>query len=192
MGHLPALVPGDGAPQRCGQRLVAAVMASRTSSARVRGQVQSITNRVVARQRPDGDGAVLPDDEVAFPVAGHGSVGGLGRPVADHDHVRDPAPGFEPAVGSALGPAGAQTGGQLTTELAPALHVQGLVDRLVGHLHAGIIGELGPEPTGDLLRRPPGASRSRSPGSRSAGTWELGRLGPAGPSHARRCAGSGG
>ena len=38
--------------------------------------------------------AVLADDEVAFPVAGHGPVVGLGGPFADHDHVGDAGPVF--------------------------------------------------------------------------------------------------
>jgi hypothetical protein len=39
----------------------------------------------------DLGGAVLADDQVAFPVAGHGPVGGPGGPVADHQHRHDEA-----------------------------------------------------------------------------------------------------
>jgi hypothetical protein len=63
---------------------------------------------------------------------------------------------FRPLPGAAFRPAGAQATGQLATELTAARHEQGLVDRLVAHLHHGIARELDPQPAGDLLRRPPG------------------------------------
>ena len=51
-------------------------------------------------------------------------------------------------------PAGAQARGQLAPQRAAALHVQRLVDRLVGDPHRLIIGEVDPQPAGDLLRAP--------------------------------------
>ena len=48
--------------------------------------------------------------------------------------------------------AGAQAAGQLPAQLAPALHVQRLVDGLVAHMHHGIARELDPQPAGDLHR----------------------------------------
>ncbi len=44
---------------------------------------------------------------------------------------------------------------QLPAQLAPALHEECLVDRLVAHPHHRIVGELHPQAPGDLLRRPP-------------------------------------
>src|SRR5207253_2765808 len=43
---------------------------------------------------------------------------------------------------------------ELAPERAPALHVQGLVDRFVRDPHRVIIGEVDPEPVRDLLRTP--------------------------------------
>src|SRR4029077_4859495 len=37
-------------------------------------------------------GTVLADDQIAFPVTGHGAVVDLGGAFADVDHPRDPAP----------------------------------------------------------------------------------------------------
>jgi hypothetical protein len=106
-------------------------------------------------QGPDR-GAVQPDDQVSFPVAGHGPVRGLGGPLADHD------PGCHELLaaaacagpGDAKRPAGAQARCQLAPQRSAALDVQGLVDRLVGDPHGLIIGEVGPEPVRDLLRAP--------------------------------------
>src|SRR5947209_11261610 len=50
--------------------------------------------------------------------------------------------------------AGAETGGQLPTQRAAALHIEGLVDGLVRDAHRSIMGEVDPEPVGDLFRTP--------------------------------------
>ena len=87
---------------------------------------------------------------------GHRPVVGLGGPLGDVDHVRDPVlalPGL--AAGLAQRPPGAQTAGQLPAQRAARLHVQRLVDRLGGHPHLRIVGELDAQPAGDLLRRVP-------------------------------------
>lgn len=66
---------------------------------------------------PDGGCAVLTDDEVPFPVAGDGTIGGLGGPLADEDHGMGEAwlvaGGL--AVWLAAGTAGTQSIGQFTT-----------------------------------------------------------------------------
>src|SRR6266581_907924 len=50
--------------------------------------------------------------------------------------------------------AGAQAGGQLAAQRPAALDIRRLVDRLVGDPHRPIIGEVDPQPVGDLLRAP--------------------------------------
>ena len=70
----------------------------------------------------DGGAPVLADDEVAFPVAGDGPVLDLGGAVTDEHPVPHHTGSLGPSAGPTLGPAGAQTGGQLLAEGAPALH----------------------------------------------------------------------
>jgi hypothetical protein len=81
-------------------------------------------------------------DEVAFPVARHGTVVDLGGPLGDHDHPRDTAPPLGGAALAALGAARTQASGQFTAQLAAALDVERLVDRLVTHPHLRIVGEV--------------------------------------------------
>jgi hypothetical protein len=94
--------------------------------------------------------AVLADDQVAFPVARHGPVRGLGRALADHHHVAEPSSVVTASAGTAPGPAGAQAAGQLAAQLTATLHIQRLVDGLVAHPHHGIARELDAQPSGDL------------------------------------------
>ena len=70
-------------------------------------------------------------------MAGHGPVGGLGGPVADHQHGHDEAGLGLPLL--APGASGAERGGDLAAQLAAALDVRGLVDGLVtqAYLRAG-------------------------------------------------------
>jgi hypothetical protein len=79
-------------------------------------------------------GAVCADDQVAFPVAGHGSVLDFGRTLGDHHHVRDRrTPRLDTATRPASGPAAAQTGSEFLAQLRLGLHENGLIDRLMGH-----------------------------------------------------------
>ena len=97
-----------------------------------------------------------PDDQVALPVAGDGTVLGLGGPLAEDDVGGDVPLRLVPRPGSRLAqrPAGAQAGDQLTLERAAALDEQRLVDRLVADAHGLIIGEVDHQPVRDLLRAP--------------------------------------
>jgi hypothetical protein len=106
-------------------------------------------------QRPDG-GALESEDQVAFPVAGHSAIRGLGRPLANHDLGPHEGLAASARAGSRYPqrPARAQAGGQLTAQRAAALHVEGLVDRLVRDPHPRIIGEIEHKPVSDLLRAP--------------------------------------
>ena len=86
----------------------------------------------------------------------HGPVVGFGRALGDLDLVGDEAASAAPGAGAGLAqrPPGAQAGGQLPLQRAACLHVEGLVDRLVGDPHRLIIGEVDLEPVADLLRAP--------------------------------------
>ena len=79
--HLPALVPGDGPEQLVGQLGDAFFMAALTSSAS--STVGQVEQQHVAggplHQGADRRAVSLADDEVAFPVPGHGPVVDLGR-----------------------------------------------------------------------------------------------------------------
>src|SRR3954464_9586591 len=80
----------------------------------------------------------------------------LGGALADHHLVGDKALPARADSGprDAQRPAGAQARGQLAGQRAATLHEQRLVDRLVGDPHRRIIGEVDPQPGGDLLRAP--------------------------------------
>ena len=99
-------------------------------------------------------GAIGPEDQVALPVAGDGAVGRLGGPLADHDLLADEALAASSGASArdAQRPAGPQAGDELSLQRAAALHVEGLVDRLMGDPHRLIIGKLDLQPVGDLLR----------------------------------------
>ncbi len=87
-------------------------------------------------------------------MAGHRAIGGLGRALRDVDHVGDAVLALAGlAARLAQRPAGAQTPRQLAAQRAARLHVQRLVDRLGRHPHLRPVGELDPQPTGDLLGR---------------------------------------
>src|SRR4029453_11884139 len=101
-------------------------------------------------------GALQAEEQIAFPVAGHGSVFGLGGPFADHYLGRHVRPGLLPGPGSwdPKRPAGPQACDELALERTSALDVEGLVDGLVADPHGLIIGELDLQPLGDLLGAP--------------------------------------
>jgi hypothetical protein len=137
VGHLLALIPGDAASQLSGQR-ADRLPHGLLDQVRVPpgGQVQQHNEPGAAfDQGADGGLQIAADEQIPFPMAGHGPVLRLGRTFADHHHVPDLAGVLIAAAGTALGPPGAQAAGQLAAELAAALHIQRLVDsvRTVGH-----------------------------------------------------------
>ena len=96
------------------------------------------------------------------------------------------------AAGLADRPPGPQPFVQVTAQLAAALDVQGLVDRLVGHPHLRIVGEVDPQPCRDLLGRQlilehhlhrgvKPRARSQLPAPHPPGTSVGSQLGRAGP-----------
>ena len=94
VGHLVALVPGQGlAQQSAGSWLIAwrSSLPATASAPWPRGQVQQHHEAGGALDQGADRGPVLgADDQVALPVAGHRPVLDLGWPLADVDHVRDP------------------------------------------------------------------------------------------------------
>lgn len=58
----------------------------------------------------------MPDNQVTFPVARHGTVSDLGRPLGDHDHLVDVAPLAGASMSTAVCPSGAPAAVQFATE----------------------------------------------------------------------------
>ena len=106
-------------------------------------------------QGADGAPVRRTGDQITLPMAGDGPVLDLGGPVRDHDHgIPEPGSATRAATGFALGAALAHGPFQLGFQLALALDVDGLVDRLDACVHVLIIGEVMPEPVADLLGTP--------------------------------------
>ena len=156
-----------------GSVVILAAIASRTASApcpasagpfSTRALAVAVHARQVQQHREPGGAldqcpdrrAVQSDDQIAFPVARHRPVGGFGRALADHDLRADEVPAAPARAGPrhAQRPPGAQARGQLAAQRAAALDVERLIDRLVADPHRLIIGEVHPQPVGDLLRTP--------------------------------------
>ena len=100
-------------------------------------------------------------------MAGDRAVSGLGGPLADVDHAGDLAAGLgRPGPGTAAaGPAAPDRGRDLGAQAAPALHEQGLVDRLVAHLQPpGIAdGRVSACPRSGPVTSPPAGPRRLRP-----------------------------
>ena len=113
LGHLVAKVPGQRLRELGRQGVLAATRASATASAWVpAGQRDEHQEPDLALHQRGDRAHVLAEDQVAFPVPGHGSVLGLGRPFGDVQRVRLAAV----AVGQPhpLGPADHPAGAQIT------------------------------------------------------------------------------
>ena len=107
-------------------------------------------------ERPDRRLVGRAGDQVALPVAGHGAVLDLRRPLADHDHGVPEA--RLALVAGRPGTAGGAARSELPLDVAPEpalrLDVDGLVYGFVASVHGIIIGELAAKPAGNLLGRP--------------------------------------
>jgi hypothetical protein len=112
-------------------------------------------------------------------MSGYCAVICFRRPLADHDHVSELTGVLRAPPRTPPDLSRPQASSQLAPQLAAALHEQGLIDRLVAHMHHRIVGELHPQPTGDLLRRPPLLQPLRDLGG-EPGTGQLRCLGATG------------
>ena len=88
----------------------------------------------------------------------NGTISRFGWPFADHHFPGDELLASPASSGprDPQRPAGAQACSQLAAQRPTSLNVKGLVDRLVRDPHRLIIGEVDPEPVGNLLRTPCG------------------------------------
>lgn len=100
--------------------------------------------------------ALIPTIRSPFPVAGDGPVVGLGGAFADQDHVADLRPRRPPRLAPVPTDraAGAEVFVQVSAQVPAALDEQGLVDRLVRHVHLRPVRERPGQVITDLLRGP--------------------------------------
>jgi hypothetical protein len=105
-------------------------------------------------ERPDGR-SLETDEEVTFRCPGTARSSASGT-FADEHVVGDVAPRLltGPGPRHSQRPSRPETRDQLTLQRASALHVEGLVDRLVADPHGLIIGEVDLQPPRDLLGAP--------------------------------------
>jgi hypothetical protein len=82
-------------------------------------------------------GAVQADDQIALPVAGHGTVGHFGRALTDHHLGGDKVFASLPRSGARHPerPACTQTRAQFALQRAAALNVERLIEGFVGDPH---------------------------------------------------------
>ena len=173
LGHLDPLVPGQGppklfgkSPDRLSDRIAnGAGPGTRDRRAAVHSWAVVTFDRREMQQHREPTGALdqSPDrravhtkDQIALPVARHSTVINLSRPLADQQlisHKAAVAPRC-PVPGSPQRPTCPQASGQFAAQRSPALDIQRLIDRLVGHAHRLIIGEVQAQPLRDLLRAP--------------------------------------
>ena len=106
------------------------------------GQVEQDREPACALDEGADRGLVTANNEVAFPVSRDRPVLDLGRPVTDLERVLVGAV-LAPlrSAGNSLFPLQAQLLGQVSPQVPAGLNVEGLVDRLVTHLHTLIIRE---------------------------------------------------
>src|SRR5450631_2983917 len=120
------------------------------------GRWTSITYRVCrSTSVPMAERQFDPTIKSPSQCPGNGSVGDLGRSLADQDHVRDLAPlgGRGPSRAPDRTP-GPQVSMQVSAQMATALDVQRLVDGLGAHPHLHPFRKRLGEVEADLLRAP--------------------------------------
>jgi hypothetical protein len=124
-------------------------------------------------------GTLQTHDQVTFPVARHGAIGGFRRTLADHDLRGEEslATPVCPRPRHPQGPPGSQAGCQLAAQGAAPLDIQRLIESLVADAHGLIVWKVDPQAAGDLLGAPgvcpssvlPRAVLTALPGYRRAG-----------------------
>src|SRR5712692_3466914 len=90
-------------------------------------------------QGPNSVLVVLAEDEVAFPVARHGSVLDFRGSLGNLHPVQDTAAQFGTGPRAAVGPLKAQLLREFFAKHSTALDVQSLVDGLVRYLHCSVV-----------------------------------------------------
>src|SRR5665811_999993 len=152
VGHLDTLIPGQGLSQRCRQP------AHRLNHGFLDGIGAVIVGQMQQHHKPSGSldqgpdrGLVLcPGDQVALPMPRDGTVLNFWWPLSNVDHARDLASAFtNAAAGLAQRTPRPQTLVQVAAQLAPALDIKGLIDRLVTHTHLRIAWEVDLQPGRD-------------------------------------------
>jgi hypothetical protein len=95
-------------------------------------------------------------DQVPLPVPRHGPIFRFGRALADHDLGADELLAAPAGTGSwyAQRPTGPQARDQLASQCPATLNVKRSVNGLMRDPHRVIMGEVDPEPVGDLLGAP--------------------------------------
>ena len=81
-----------------------------------------------------------------------GPIGSLRRSFGDRDHVAQSAGTVEPSPRMSACASGSQIRCELFTERPAGLDEQGPIDRLVRHMHLGIVRMIELEAMGNLLR----------------------------------------
>ena len=156
LGHVLAVIPGQGSAQRLGQ----AMYMARQSGQNVLGLVvgdfdQGGLARVTLYQRDDL-AALRTAQQIPLPVTRNGSVFGLGGTLSHRDRLGDLA--AQILAGTLARIAEASPSTQMLDELffqhPASLNEQALVDRFMRYLHALIAGVSDLQPSRDLLGRP--------------------------------------
>src|SRR3989442_13720974 len=95
--------------------------------------------------------------QIALPMAGNGTVLNFRGPFPDGDGINDLTAGLSADTRvprAAYTPLGPQVPNQLLFQRSARLNEQTAVNGLVGHAHTLVVGILGLQPSGNLLRRP--------------------------------------
>ena len=156
LSELTALVPGQRFGEFVGQtrQLCCETLSDVSRGAVIDSDELAVSGGAFHNARHRGL-AGFPDDQVAFPVAGDGTILNLCGPLRDVDHVSDFAlPGIDPALPLPPAPVAAQTPGELFTQLPVGLDVDRVVDRFVRHPPGWIIRVVSAKSLRDLLGRP--------------------------------------
>jgi hypothetical protein len=157
--HLLALVPGQRPAQlrRPHRQGLHEGVADCLAGVPLAGQVhQDGEPAGPAGQGGDRRAVERAGDQVTLPVPGLAAAGGSSGPVADHRHPSQrPGPaGVAAAVRLTPPSPGPQRAGHLPAQPAQLRPVDGLIDRLMHQMPAGLAGELGAQRAADLLRAP--------------------------------------
>ena len=106
-------------------------------------------------QHPDSSMTEFPKDEIAFPMSWDRSIICLYGPIGDRSPMLQATCSVWSPTSASLLSSCAQICCQAFAEAPSSGNVKRPIDCLVGHAHAGIVGEIDSQTMGDLLGRPP-------------------------------------